>query len=421
MYSGWIPTVSGRLSFSIIGHANHPTPAITSNVTNGKTRYILSYQRRFLLDPLISTFSKVIPILLRREGVFWCVCVAQCPDSSGQYVSDLEGTLYIFHGKKNWRGAVEKNVKHLQNILDNQFRNTKGSNEEVIKRFELLTSFLKTTSSYYCKFTLRRNGVTRLFPPQVNEIRAGAPTGHDNENTRKAICSQLFYFLKDITHEHQHHNPNTDTLIGIYPTDDDLAWRVSTLRILYRRIIQFKRTKISKIFYLSLGLLTYVKSFCTISDDEGKKVPVEWNIDALTESIQIAKQKHEAEIDETRNSNGFVITFLLSIAGVVISISGLLSLAKIDLQLDETLVNKFLISITILALTQPLTVIAVMMLLAYILAIRFRYIDLLDYDFFKHILRVFVAFKKDVIIAILFAAGTFLLGIYVYVLLNLMY
>src|ERR1700684_2563434 len=49
-FRGWLPTVSGRLSFTVFGHTLFPTRAITANPADPSFRCVTTYQRIYAGD-----------------------------------------------------------------------------------------------------------------------------------------------------------------------------------------------------------------------------------------------------------------------------------------------------------------------------------------------------------------------------------
>jgi hypothetical protein len=117
VYRGWIPTVSGQLSFQSIGNTVHPSPSVFSNATDKKTRFIIAYQKRWLLDnPLINIFKYdwlreiFATQISRHEGMWWGLCLAKhernippaIDSNNPNYSIPLKGRLFLFN-RETWK------------------------------------------------------------------------------------------------------------------------------------------------------------------------------------------------------------------------------------------------------------------------------------------------------------------------------
>jgi hypothetical protein len=316
IYRGWVPTVGGRLSFDVFGKGSHPRRPHIANKSDENTRFVLCSQKRFLADtplPLRHLSTK----LLGMDGNFKLVCVGSSPNNSTHVEADLVGTLFIFKMKR-WSDksvGIKKFFNEMIAKLSTYDSRLHGSlksafNDDYLRT---LASFEKK-ADFHVKFNLTRSGVATLWIPKYQEIRPDAPRITDisecnptffekaitliskgierlqavfspctefirskedperqKNDLRREICQQLFFFLKDITHNHQHHDPYTDTMSLLYQLQnatDDYFWRSDTLRNLYRMVLNYKRSMREEVFASALGILAYLKSFYKISATE---------------------------------------------------------------------------------------------------------------------------------------------------------
>jgi hypothetical protein len=213
-------------------------------------------------------------------------------------------------------------------------------------------------------FTLHRNGVVDIAVNSEMEVSQDAPSLPKSSAHRRHVehilAAQLFFFLKDIGHRHQHHNARTDTIVDLYNVSDegnDLTWRLGTLYSIYRRIISNKRTRNVNAYFSSLGLLAYAKAFKHVCKEQlppwlHHRLPTFYD-DALEESVRASEldmeyrsTAHQERSDIRRNIN-------FAAFGIVFSLLGLLSLtgAKINARPHD-----FLISLAEFCVSQPLIV-----------------------------------------------------------------
>jgi hypothetical protein len=335
-FKGWLPTVSGRLSFSIFGHTDHPRNAITANVSDTKSRYLICYQKRELLDaPLKSLATKLFGL----HGKFWFVLQASADDVAISEDSDLTGHLFIFHDKQAWRTDAEPAVRNAQSYL-REFESDHPKDDLATyfqEVYQKVTLVLCRSSSFHVHVRVRRDGETTIDVPRLTSLSSHSPTFPAAEPRRVrlvyTVVSQLFYFLRDVGHIHQHHDPYTDTLIDIYPFDgsDDFAWRCETLRMLYRKVLEFKRRREEEIYSSSLGVLAYAKAFERISNQQisasgavPKEIGPQLFQDLLQESILASQaalrntvQEGIRQSDTYRNTVISVLTILLALVGLL--------------------------------------------------------------------------------------------------------
>src|SRR6266849_3244457 len=111
IFHGWIPTVSGALSFSTFGDVSHPPRAISANRTDRSNRYLVCYRARDCSDTILPLRSFFGPLFLNLRGKLWFVCVAESRTMPLAGRETLLGRVFIFHDKKIWRKHVEPLVR----------------------------------------------------------------------------------------------------------------------------------------------------------------------------------------------------------------------------------------------------------------------------------------------------------------------
>jgi hypothetical protein len=90
----------------------------------------------------------------------------------------------------------------------------------------------------------------------------------DEDNARnaainQAISEQLFYFIRDLCHTHQHHAPNSDTIATLQTlkSRNDVNWANNIIYSLYYYIISNKRNSDFRKLKRSIGVISYLDSF----------------------------------------------------------------------------------------------------------------------------------------------------------------
>ena len=187
--------------------------------------------------------------------------------------------VYLIEDAKTWKRSIRHAIQEIFKKLDD-FSKPKNNNSDVA-----LDAYLKENgideqiknlerqSLYSAQFSLERNGVVAMFPsPCTATEEPSADTEScckdNHENSQDEVYTQLFYFLKDIAHIHQHHRPTTDTLSRLYlklSGESDLAWINQTLKTLYSKVLEYKRNRHGDDYPSTLGLLAYVDAFVKIA------------------------------------------------------------------------------------------------------------------------------------------------------------
>lgn len=263
VYRGWIPTVAGKLSFRIIGDCNHPTRCVSANSLVGSHRYVLSFQRRNLSD---APFRK-IAALRNLVGDFRFVFIGRVRQDLNAINLPMFGHVFLFKDLRVWR-RIRHDARYAQNLLNRYQENPDEQHAlepSVIQAMTGVSARLEAAADVSCRIVLKRTGelsLRRLTPKRPEYIELADDLRiYANLSLSEMMAAQFYYFMRDITHAHQHHHPRTDTILTVYATRNDVDWRKNVLFSLYNHIISRKRS--SSFFECgnSLGILAYAESF----------------------------------------------------------------------------------------------------------------------------------------------------------------
>lgn len=283
-YIGWIPTVSGRLSFSEFGNSDYPTPCIRSVCTDGTQRVILAYQKRNLSDTTIPVLSRFEPIkkfidkiFLNKDGTLW-FCSTAFYDAQRNRIF---GKVFVFT-KDYWRAEAETLVRELMDQIPRFNGDVSRTESKALELEEQIGAYSATIVNY----SIKRTGEIEINFKYSEQGKKYIDAFHDDVDDD--IFNQIYYFLKGCLHRHQHHSKNTDSILQIYKKTGEIDWKVETLYTLYRKIINRRRS--GKIVELSqsLGVLAYASSFEQIYTNHFRRRRniVVYNKDELKQSIQ---------------------------------------------------------------------------------------------------------------------------------------
>lgn len=315
-FDGWVPTVTGHLSFTAIGGSSFPSKCVSAR--NNATACVS--QNRDLLDVVLPYSESTLVGRFVREyfanlviGVSGQFCFATCLDrcSGGQ---EFSGKCYMVPLKGNRRN-IWRNRRCIGGMsdYDDNFPEYRKRFEDEISRLSICTSDIR----------ISRTGHVIIEISEMPILEGARDL--DRALIAKLAANQIFYFLKDISHVHQHHDPKQDAITEVTPfhSDDPYRWVEKTQNALYREIIKYKRFKNEKSLFRASGVLSYAKSFeNSIGVSAGVTRP--FNTDELETSLRVSReelqhndQKKIAEIDSARNWFFALFGFVVSVAFLV--------------------------------------------------------------------------------------------------------
>jgi len=284
-WAGWIPTVSGHLSFSLIGSHNAGSKCRTFNRTtsDNSSRVVAVHQQRSAQDfvvpsRLVRPLRKAISIdylIVGRGGRARTPCFL--PDSLGEIIDD-QGVM------RGFIAAVPNQVTRDKVLLRKDFLAQIGAMlddrltpaEEILDRLsgQMLRGRAAGIAVALMEFAIFRTGEFRLwyeidgffgFDTEANPLRP------EEIKFAELLPAQAYFFAKDVAHLHFHHEPESDQLLPLTrlteartPADHDaneLKWRRETLWGLARVVSQFRRQNTLYDHKKVLGVLAYADAF----------------------------------------------------------------------------------------------------------------------------------------------------------------
>ncbi len=365
-YRGWVPTVTGRLSFSHFGDLQRTRSVRRSDT---KKRYLIAYQNRKTGDALIPTF---IQRWFGVGGQAFFVCVAETIDvPDGTRIDDqgaLSGKIFIIHQHERWQRLKRASIRDCFASLSNFDQTSDASIEQYFsKSYAALLQQCEAQCSFQSSFRLLRNGVADFMVDDKMRTCAEAPRydGPTQDRLRFGLTHQAYSYLKDLGHHHKHHSPRNDTITDLHDitNGDDRAWRRKTLYGIYRRIItSMRRDEISQQIS-SVGLLAYAKAFKSIwletykDDEENREIPIFYDA-PMRESIQAVELRMRFSMQQRSDQNSSFRTVLFSGVGLILSIAGIVKISDHShIQQDAA---PYLLKLASLLLQYPLQIFAPM-------------------------------------------------------------
>jgi hypothetical protein len=279
------------------------------------------------------------------------------------------------------------------------------------EKYKFLFDKATIGSVYFVDFELLRDGTLTIF----SDDETYPKKIKFSESFRKSVLpKQLYFFMKDICHIHQHHSPSIDTMTNLHKVGnngsteiDDILWRYETLSSFYRMALQYKRTMNLEKFDISLGVLAYAKTFNEISKQTvGKEIFPHFQHENLKESINAQKgavMSNYQRIQYFRNSSRTVI---FGVIGIFLTYASLIRLDKTPPALSvHPLLPK--LAQTLVAYPHIFTIIIILAYQAYAIYSERSYFG--DRKEWVDLGRLMLAFSKKVAVpALVFLAFGFL-------------
>lgn len=368
-FCGWVPTVTGHLSFTTLATGSFPSRCWRREC--GK-RFV-AVQRRDLLDVLVPYAESVEVINYFREklsnivvgisGRFWYILDAVEAEDG----ETLKGIIHMVPATNN-----KPFVKQLKTWL---------ANTGALSGVDQMMHSTKNASCYTVKFSLERGGKASLFPE----------TNGQGSELRHLLANQTFFFLKDISHVHQHHHPSHDAITEVCEISDKHSkehWVTQTQFSLYRAIIRFKRFKNEKALFRAAGILAYAQSFDRRYGSENSPAK-NYHVGELKESLAVGREEIKyfqgktLSVSETLRGFFFAAFGLVAAAGIFARLSG-----KQDFEVDSSI-----IAIAEFVASKPWSAVGLTALASFVWAFATHRIDPSEVRFVRTSLRLIQGFQ----------------------------
>jgi hypothetical protein len=395
-FRGWVPTVSGRLSFSVIGRTEFPTRAIYANISDRKCRFLAVCQQSDVSDAIIPrTFIGI-------TGNFVFILLAKTDDTTDQFT--LSGECFIFHDIDAWEHVVLPDFQRHQDFLR---RYNHATQQHLISyashSHNRILDICRSHASFIATLSLSRRGTITVSANVPNTVSLSAPRLPEDPQRREQIihslAAQIYVFIKNISHHHQHHDPTTDIIIDLHTlsANDDLSWRLDTLYAMYRTVIEYKRIPHSSSFNDCTGIISYANTFTDLCIEElgaesAKILPKYYGANTI-ESIKATQARIERELLIKRRRQDTIRNTLLAILSITLSFTGLLRLTRITIDVKP---DPLLIALVTWTISHATYAVAgfVLLIMAISLSSRARYTDRLP-RFGLTLMRVVQVFKPE--------------------------
>ncbi|NYT30300.1 hypothetical protein [Rhizobium sp. WYCCWR 11128] len=199
------------------------------------------------------------------------------------------------------------------------------------QQYLALSQALLSRCDLYMDVVLNRDGVITL-----SHLKWGNP--HLERNTEEhavdigfdldhGIADQTYFFVRDLTHQHQHHGNDADTIITTQRQErpDDLSWSLEIMYSLYFHIITVKRKENPTEHVRALGILAYLQSYKNIIKRRKDLIQPtlalpEFDDASSKESIKATKDYIDLKLNEQKRNSDNRKSFLLWVVATVFTV-----------------------------------------------------------------------------------------------------
>lgn len=290
-YAGWLPNVTGHLSFQLIDPSGQ-LPAFNQQSNTNEPRLIAVHQRDRLAQdfPLPDRIVKASrPSAKQSYLLLGRSCATVTPYFDGDKLTEsddrnggLIGTIVVIPEQDD--KALKSKRKTALNLIDKKIQKAADADESydgpILEELNsILAKHCEGLAPLTFQFALFRTGEVRIWFSTRDIIGEGSPekpTEHE-QLLLDDLAPHAYYFMRDMFHAHYHHAPHHDQYIHLERLEatnqtnaanphgyvDDLSWRYATLRGLIRTVVEKRQSKLPAAHQQALGVVAYARSFQT--------------------------------------------------------------------------------------------------------------------------------------------------------------
>ncbi|WP_145657787.1 hypothetical protein [Bradyrhizobium stylosanthis] len=290
-------------------------------------------------------FPRIIHRVRNISGEFWFVLTGRS-NASPLLADRICGHIWIYKSKEDWRREANPIVRtSIQEINAQRFSYSADRETLASLAYNRACSSLAATADICIEYELYRDGETTFSVPQFRELaleeastQFAKNAGHD---LQKWVADQGYFFLRDMGHMHQHHQPHTDTILILQDRDAaDTQWRKNIIYSLHYAIIRLKRDADIRSTWRSMGILAYCSSFALCSQrrlgsrftgfPEFNEGPLERSLQAKANEILVAEQSFANEQSRRFSRASSVRTIAIAAIAIVIAVLAILIQPRIS-------------------------------------------------------------------------------------------
>lgn len=291
-YAGWVPNVSGHLSFNLIDpQSKHPT--FNHQPRLDCPRLVAAHRARLAQDyPFFDWLVK----LFRRSARQDFILVAQSVrvvtpfflgdslEHSDDANGALSGLVAVIPTDAAWSTCwrIRRTLKAIDRQISDAVADKadgapdpgQGLPADILAE---LGHIRGSIACYFLRFALFRTGELRIWFDLADflgrDIVAEPPTPRELV-AADHLAPQAYYFIKDLVHAHYHHIADSDQLLPLTETprpadaaahqDNEVGWRYATLRGLARVVVELRQGRSIAGHQQAKGVIAYAQAFQTV-------------------------------------------------------------------------------------------------------------------------------------------------------------
>ena len=367
-FMSWVPTVTGQLSFTVIGRTDWPNRcAFVSRLTTKTPEGAVYVQHRFTHDyslPFIDLNDSALDFIFKRfwpwrstttsgSQSFFCLVDKPVAEISGD-INEISGSII----------PVPLNEFSAASVKRARERVVNGSGAVSLGELQSqIISDLNGLAPIMAKFSLKRTGEFYLSIEKANDTNVMEyGFGSVSDVNLRRCAAQCYYFIRDIAHNHQHHDGKNDLIVRLH--DKNADWKRQVYFDLFRNVIHFKRIKTEFHITNASGILAYSETFRSIFLGDSDKL---YQTENTLLSLETAK--YELQLKQSRAANFIALsqTMLFGLLGGIIALASLSSFGNQKAR-DTIIPTEWLIYLTKEVTQSPATIFVALVLLSAIFA-----------------------------------------------------
>jgi hypothetical protein len=190
----------------------------------------------------------------------------RCEDGQNLY-----GKAFLFLRTSEWYEIAPKVNSAIDFIIGSRHppkeydHTPEEFHEKVSADIKKILRELDDVFAFRVEFSIKRDGISDIL---IEEAKSSKETTERNEFIQEnhlvfPFAEQCFFFIKDISHSHQHHSPyaSSITRLHLYNSAQAHNWAHATVKDMLKRIIRLKGEMRADKVASSLGVLAYLRAF----------------------------------------------------------------------------------------------------------------------------------------------------------------
>lgn len=317
IYRGWLPVLSGYISFrnasgQMIAQRCR-MPFVWGGLSHPDGLHV--QQLRELKDELVPSAS-------------WNPFRNLLPASTGMFLFSMQ-TSWVDESENAICGLVYARPASPDSKCE------RGVNDVIPP----MTGVVPETNGWILEFSVGRAGVIDLSWGNFNlEAALDIIDTEFTEVTAKEAAARLafqtYLFLKDYIHSHKFHNGDDDSILIPYQiTDnDDTTWYEKTARNLHASVVTSMRGGRFDVIN-AIGQISYLRTFLSLAKRNGASFPAinRKSLDVLLAGCEAKLERIKLVEAESTSLGGIILTLLFSFVAVLIAMLQLLQIPCIDI------------------------------------------------------------------------------------------